>query len=56
MCHHLGQNNKGDVEMEKKKINMKIADLSSEQQKKLNQVESELACVLVAYENNQNLK
>ena len=36
--------------MEEKKINnIKIANLSNEQQLKLKQAESELGCVLVAY-------
>lgn len=43
--------------MEKKTVDFKIANLSSEQQKKINQIESELGCILVAYENkNQNFK
>lgn len=43
--------------MEKNTVDFKIANISSEQQKKLNQIESELGCVLVAYENkSQNIK
>lgn len=43
--------------MEKKVIDFKIANLSSEKQKKINQIESELGCVLIAYENkSQNFK
>jgi len=46
--------------MEQKTSVLKIANLSSEQQQKINQVESELGCVLVAYEDknqkNNNIK
>ncbi|MGD9568404.1 MAG: hypothetical protein AB7V48_08760 [Sedimentibacter sp.] len=42
--------------MENKSVDFKIADLSSEQQKKINQIESELGCILIAYEKNQNFK
>lgn len=43
--------------MENKINDFNIANLSSEQQKKINQIESELGCILVAYENkNQNFK
>lgn len=43
--------------MEKNINDFKIANLSSEQQKKINQIESELGFILVAFENkNQNFK
>ncbi len=37
-------------------MDQKIANLSEEQKQKLNKIESEFGCVLVAYEskNNQN--
>ena len=43
-------------EMENKSVDFKIADLSSEQKKKIDQIESELGCILIAYEKNQNFK
>lgn len=43
--------------MEKKLEDFKIANLSNEQKKKIDQIELELGCVLVAYENkNQSFK
>lgn len=43
--------------MENKINDFKIANLSDEQHKKINKIELELGCILVAYENdNQNLK
>jgi hypothetical protein len=40
--------------MQEKIDDTKIANLSREQQEKLNKIESELGCILVAYEKNQN--
>lgn len=41
--------------MQEKIVDTKIANLSSEQQEKISKIESELGCILVAYEKNQNL-
>jgi hypothetical protein len=40
---------KGGIKMENNDYN--FANLTSEQQRKISQMESELGCVLVAYEN-----
>jgi len=43
--------------MEQEKSQLKIANLSNEQQGKVRQMESEIGCVLIAYENkNKNFK
>lgn len=43
--------------MEKNTVDFKLASLSREQQEKINQIESELGCVLIAYKNeNQSFK
>lgn len=43
--------------MGKNTVDFKLANLSREQQEKINQIESELGCVLIAYESeNQNFK
>lgn len=40
--------------MQEKKVDTTIANLSREQQEKINKIEAELGFILVAYEKNQN--
>jgi len=42
------------IKMQEKIVDTKIANLSREQQEKINKIESELGCILVAYEKKQN--